>query len=324
MFLILPIFIIISSILLYGIAVIGRDIVFAIIYGIIIFIVGIELVKSGLHTPQDHFKQLSRNTVDIERVEFQFDDGVKSVGLFYRSIQQTIETPEGRRYPEPRPAIIFFHGFMSKKEVNEKYLIPLAHLGYVTFAFDQRGHGEAGRGRNDRLQLIKDALPVIDLVCGATDVKPNHICCIGISLGGATVLTTCYADPRVAMVIGMSTFHSIAAFGKIKFNPFSIGKLFQWIMVKTSKKDRHPKITPNYYLKKDPIFNRNRLFLIHGAKDIYFPPELTFELNKQQAGIPEDHALLLENAEHGLDNQELLILAAFIKWLNENEAMTLK
>jgi len=65
------------------------------------------------------------------------------------------------------------------------------------------------------------------------------------------------------------------------------------------------------------------VFLIHGQKDIYFPPEITFELNMKQAGIPDSHTLLLDNAGHGLDNQEVLVLATLVKWMNTHEKMTL-
>ncbi len=324
MFAILPAFVIISGILIFGLLVTGANILLSIIYGIIATLVGIELLKSGIHSPKHHIKNLSRNTVTAERVEIEFEDGVKSVGVFYRSISQTIATSEGRRYPEPRPAVVFFHGFMNKKESSEKFHIPLAHVGYVTFSFDQRGHGEAGKGLNDRFQLFDDARVVVDTVCAASDVRMGAICCIGTSLGGTTVLTKCYEDKRVAMVVGMSVFHSIAAFGEVKFHPFSIGKFFRWIMVRTRRKDKTPEVSPSLYLKSDPEYNKNRVYLIHGQKDVYFPPNISFELNKQLASIPEEHALLLNNAGHGLDDQELLILATFLKWIGENETMTLK
>ena len=213
---------------------------------------------------------------------------------------------------------------MNKKESSAKFHIPLAHYGYVTFTFDQRGHGEAERGKNDPGQLFRDSRVVLDIVCAASDVKEGAVCCIGTSLGGTTVLTKCYENPRVTMVIGMSALHSVEAFGKVKFNPFSIGKFFRWIMVKTAKRDKNPEVSPYYYLKSDPSFNKDRVYLIHGKKDPYFPPKMTFELNKQLAGVPEDHALLLENAAHGLDDQELLVLATFLKWLSKHEIMALK
>lgn len=306
---------------MFGLLVIGWDTLIVIIYGIIATAVGVVLVKSGLHSSQNHFKNMSLNTVTTARVIFEFEDGLKTVGKFYRSISQTISTSEGRRYPDPRPAVVFFHGFRSKKESSERLLIPLASYGYIGFSFDQRGHGEAGSSKGDRFQIFNDARAVIDRVCAANDVRGGGLCCIGISLGGTSVLTKCYEDKRVAMVVGMSTFHSIDAFGKVRFHPFSVGKFFRWIMTKTTKKDK--KTEPRDYLKSDPEYNKNRVFLIHGRKDVLFPPEMTFELNKQQAGIPEEHALLLENAGHGLDDQELLVLTTLIKWMSENEATTL-
>lgn len=58
------------------------------------------------------YRAISRNTVDIERMEIFFEDGVKSVRNFYRSVSQSKESQDGRRYPEPRPTVVglFFHG----------------------------------------------------------------------------------------------------------------------------------------------------------------------------------------------------------------------
>jgi pimeloyl-ACP methyl ester carboxylesterase len=262
----------------------------------------------------------SKHVVDIQKVEITFDDGVKSTGNFYRSISGTIETSNGRRYPHPRPTIIFFHGFWAKKEVNEPYLIGLAHMGYLTVAFDQRGHGEAGGKKAEWFKLFKDVKCVLDSVYSFEDVKKGSSCCIGKSMGGTSVLTKCYEDQRVTMVIGISALHSVELLLKAKFRFLSAGWFVKRIISKVTD-ERAIKTAAHYFLKNDPEFNKNRVYLIHGREDEIFPPSITFELNKKQAGIPDKHAILLDNCGHSLKGQELLIFGIILNWIFENKAM---
>ena len=265
----------------------------------------------------------SKYLVDIQKVEITFDDGVKSPGNVYRSLSETIDTPNGRQYPHPRPTIIFFHGFWAKKEVNEINLIALAHMGYLTVAFDQRGHGKAGGKKSEWFKLFDDVQCVLDYVCSFEDVKKGSLCCIGKSMGGTSVLTKCYEDTRVAMVIGISALHSVELLLKANFRFLSAGWFVKRIVSKVTDK-RAIKTAAHYFLKNDPEFNKNRVFLIHGRDDTIFPPSISFELNKKQAAIPEEHAILLDNCGHSLEGQELLVFGIILRWIFENEAMKLK
>ncbi|NVM45867.1 MAG: alpha/beta hydrolase [Candidatus Lokiarchaeota archaeon] len=265
-------------------------------------------------------RNISKTTVDFQKTRIIFDDGMKSSANFYRSISETILTDKGRRYPEPRPTIIFFHGFWAKKEENEKYLISLAHMGFVAVAFDQRGHGEAEGKKSDWFKLYNDVDSVLDFICTFDDVKKGALCCIGKSMGATSVLTKCYVDKRVAMVIGISALHSIEHLIKAKF-PFLSSGWFVKRLISKVKDEKALKTTARYFLKNDPNFNENRVYLIHGREDKIFPFSITFEFNKKQAKIPEKHALLLDRTGHNLGDQELLVFGIIIKWILENEAM---
>jgi len=256
-------------------------------------------------------------------VELIFEDGVKSVGNFYRSISQSKETPNGRRYPEPRPTIVFFHGFWNKKEENENHLIPLAHMGYVTVAFDQRGHGEATGKKSDWFNMFNDVTAVLNIICSFEDVKNDSLCCIGKSMGGTSVLTKCYQDKRVAMVVAMSALHDPILLIEAKFRFLSAGWFVKHIISKVKDKEAL-KICAHNFLKSDDDFNKNRVFLIHSHEDKICPTSLTFKLNKERAHIPETHAILLDNCGHSLDGQESLVFGIILKWILENEAMRLK
>ncbi len=318
-----PAYAIISGILIYILFIDLNNLFIGFSFSIVSMLVGLILLKTGIHTSQSHFKKISKNTVDIQKVEVTFNDGIKSIGNFYRSLSETMVTPNGRRYSEPRPVIIFFHGFWKKKEINEINLIVLAHMGYITVAFDQRGHGEAGGKKTEWYELYNDVEKIIDSVCSFEDVKKGSLCCIGKSMGGTSVLTKCYQDERVAMVIGISALHDVEILLKAKFRFLSAGWFVRRVMSKVKDK-RALKLCAHYFLKNDPEFNKNRVFLIHGENDKIFPPSLTFKLNKEQAGIPENHAFLLSNYGHSFEGQESLIFGIILKWIHENQNMKLK
>ncbi|MFX1313070.1 MAG: alpha/beta hydrolase family protein [Promethearchaeota archaeon] len=323
LFLILPSFVIVSCILTYILFINLNNLVLGIIFSIISIFVGLILFKTGIHSTLSHFKNISKDTIDIQKVEITLDDGVKTVGNFYRSVFETVLTPNGQRYPEPRPVIIFFHGFWTRKEIYEVNLINLAHLGYLAVAFDQRGHGEAGGKKNDWYKLYNDVETIIDSVCSFEDTKVGSLCCIGISMGGTSVLTKCYQDERVAMVVGISALHNADLLLEAKFRFLSAGWFVSHQISKVKDK-RALKICARYFLKSDPKFNKDRVYLIHGNNDKIFPPSLTFKLNKEQANIPDNHAILLKNCGHSLEGQDLLIFGIIVKWILENGAMNLK
>ncbi|MGB5911103.1 MAG: alpha/beta fold hydrolase [Promethearchaeia archaeon] len=320
---VLSAFVIVSIILIYILFINLNNFILGFAFSIIFLLVGLTIIKIGIHTSQRYFENISKDSVDIQRVEVIFNDGIKSVGNFYRSLSDTILTPNGRRYPEPRPVIIYFHGFWKKKEINEKSLIVLAHMGYITVAFDQRGHGEAGGKKSDWYNLYNDVDKILDSVCSVEDVRSGSLCCIGKSMGGTSVLTKGYQDERVAMVIGISALHDVELLLEAKFRLLSAGWFVRRLMSKVKDK-RALKLCAHYFLKKDAEFNKDRVFLIHGKKDRIFPPSLTFKLNKEQAKIPQTHALLLNNSGHSFEGQETLIFGAILKWLLENKVMDLK
>ena len=265
-------------------------------------------------------REVSNATINIQKVDFNYSDGTKSSAKFYRSNSETIQTEKGRRYPEPRPTILFFHGFHANKEKNEYFLIAFAHMGYLTIGIDQRGHGETGGKKSEWYKLYGDVESVLDLVSDFEDAKKGALCCIGKSMGGTSVLTKCYIDKRVAMVVGISALHSIESILNAKFRFLSAGWFVRRVMSKV-KNEKVLQITAHFFLKSDSEYNKNRVYLIHGKKDSIFPYSITFELNKKQAKIPENQAVLLDNAGHSMNNQEILIFSIILKWILGNKSM---
>lgn len=320
LFIIFPIFVIHSLILVFLYIVELESIILGLIIAIISIIPATLLFKWGIQSSQSHFKNISKRTVNVEEVEITLEDGIQTFGKIYRSSEESRKIENGFRYQEPRKAIIMFHGFYANKEINEKFLIPLAHLGYISIAFDQRGHGEAGGKKSDWTRLYNDVEAILKYVCSLKDVNSKELICIGISMGGTSVLTKCYEDERVAMVIAISTLHDVENYLEAKSSILS-SRWFIKLLISRAK-EKNPEslnLTAHHYLKRDPEFNKNRVYLIHGEDDKIFPPSLTFQLNKKQAHLPDNHAILLDDCRHNIAGQELLILSIILKWIREYE-----
>ncbi|TFF98009.1 MAG: alpha/beta fold hydrolase [Promethearchaeota archaeon] len=315
-FIIFPIFVINSIILVYLCIVELQNILYGVIISLISLIPAVLLFLWGLESSKTRFENISKRTVNIQKVDLVLQDGLKTFGKIYRSEEETIGSSKNPHYPEARKAIVFFHGFYANKEINEKFLIPLAHLGYVTVAFDQRGHGEAEGKKTDWIKLYNDVDAILNYVCSLNDVKGDSLICIGISMGGTSVLTKCYQDKRVAMVIGISTLHDVEKYLNAKSTIFSPRWFIRRLMSSAKKNEKKSlRFTAHQFLRPDADYNKNRLYLIHGEDDKLFPPSLTFHLNKEQSQIPENQAILLDNCRHNLAGQELLILSIILNWI---------
>lgn len=129
-------------------------------------------------------------------VRFQ-SDGLSIAGI--------IETPEGMKAGERRPAFLVLHGFGSNKSSNNVRL-PVAMLnalGYVTLRFDMRGCGESEgeRGRLICLEQVSDTSNALSFMREQPEVAADRIGLIGSSFGAAVAVYAGGVDARVGAVI---------------------------------------------------------------------------------------------------------------------------
>lgn len=92
------------------------------------------------------------------------------------------------------PVILFIHGWTSHKERSYQYANGLARLGYISFLFDMRGHGESDGDINKALikEFLDDVLAAYDYLVKSKNVDPENISVVGSSFGGylGALLTT--------------------------------------------------------------------------------------------------------------------------------------
>lgn len=107
------------------------------------------------------------------------------------------------RPPNPRGAVLYFHGIQSHGGWYEQSGAALAERGYTVLMPDRRGSGlnQSQRGHVDSLErAIADATDALDALLAATGQPAAHI--VGVSWGGK--LAVCLASQRPQQVASLS------------------------------------------------------------------------------------------------------------------------
>ncbi len=101
------------------------------------------------------------------------------------------------------PAILFIHGWTSERKRSYQYANGLAKIGYVSFLFDMRGHGESEGDINTATtkEFFDDVLAAYDYLLGVKEVDKENISAVGSSFGGyfAALLTGKRSIRRVVL-----------------------------------------------------------------------------------------------------------------------------
>lgn len=110
---------------------------------------------------------------------------------------------------ERAPAILHAHGNAGSVESHESFSAFLTEAGFHVLLFDYRGYGQSERGkRPNRDRLTIDTRAALDVLIARSDVDPDRVGALGVSLGGAFALRVTAEDDRVRSVATMSAFSS--------------------------------------------------------------------------------------------------------------------
>lgn len=109
--------------------------------------------------------------------------------------------------PRPHPTIIFAHGLLSTHHEFGDYPALLCARGYMTLAFDFRGHGasEGLRGLIAEERWVADLRHALDYIEANPGVDNERLALFGHSLGGGAVICATARDARVRAVIAGAT-----------------------------------------------------------------------------------------------------------------------
>ena len=110
----------------------------------------------------------------MKKIEFFVDNN---------KLRGTIISPQNPK--ERNPAILFIHGWTSHKERSYQYAEGLSKLGYLSFLFDMRGHGESegNRDKSTTKEFLDDVLAAYDYLATVKGVDTNNISTVSSSFG---------------------------------------------------------------------------------------------------------------------------------------------
>ncbi|MEO8547080.1 MAG: dienelactone hydrolase family protein [Sphingomicrobium sp.] len=183
-----------------------------------------------------------------------------------------------RRDSARRPAVILFPTVMGVSELELGFARQLVHLGYTGFVADLFGKqfhgadrdtcfGELKRLRNDRANLRKRLLAVLESVSQLDPVESGRIVAIGYCFGGQCALDLARSGADIA---GVASFHGL-------FDP--------------------PGLDPQ------PI--KAKILAFHGWDDPMVPPESVVALGKELTEAGADWQIhAYGHVAHGFTNPE--------------------
>ncbi|MEX2680684.1 MAG: alpha/beta hydrolase family protein [Candidatus Sigynarchaeota archaeon] len=232
------------------------------------------------------------------------------------------------------PVAICHHGLTGRGKKLLWLAIPLAMRGFLVILPDARGHGESAKRlkgarmddwyMTDTTGIMPDYKQILNYACSRPDADPSQIVAIGHSLGGATSLVSALPDPRVKLVIPMSSFYSFvdlleAKRGRVPLTEPWFSKHFLRNVTDFGKLRRlNERISPKTYLNAMPREEAARkIRLVHAKDDKLVLFEASAAKFIEHLGLPASHVFLTEKGDHPLRGQETAVVIKILQWLDE-------
>jgi pimeloyl-ACP methyl ester carboxylesterase len=155
-----------------------------------------------------------------ERVRFPYED--TTLPGWWIPAEAGSAHPSGADPDGPRPTLVFHGGFDSTEE--ELYFsggAAAARRGYNVLAFAGPGQGSALRDQQLFFRPDWDAVvtPAVDWLVGRSDVDPNQIALMGMSMGGNLGPRAAATEHRVAALIAYDGLYSFGGIVQNKVGP---------------------------------------------------------------------------------------------------------
>ena len=169
---------------------------------------------------------------------------------------------------EKNPTILFVHGWTSAKERSYQYAKGLAELGYISFLFDMRGHGESEGDINTftTKDFLDDIIIAYDYLVKVKGADKDNISAIGSSLGGYLVALLVAKRKVKNLVLRAPADYDNYQFEQLKhLYGGEIPEVMAW-----RKQPKQPNET--YALQAVNNFSGN-ILIIESEKDDSIPPQ---------------------------------------------------
>ncbi len=238
--------------------------------------------------------------IQIEKIDIPIKpDNVILKGSIYSTLQT----------PPKAPWIITLAAFGGHrntkfvKSYNERFV----KAGYYVLSYDYRGHGEtaketgqifSAKGYQMYPKIYSDINKMISWILEEQSKRllDDKIALFGRSLGAAIILTHGFIDTRAKILIALAGRYDYEIH-RIKFERSLIEK-----------------ISPKYFLKKDPL-NNERILIAHCRDDETVPFE-NFVHVKEALGLNDKSAIIYETGGHSFKEHREDVFNRSIEFLN--------
>lgn len=220
----------------------------------------------------------------MKQVEFTSDGWKLKGNIFYPKVLK-----------EKNPAILFIHGWTSKKARSYRYAEELAKLGYISFLFDMRGHGDS-EGDIDSFtikEFLDDVLTAYDYLLGIEGVDKENISAIGSSFGGFLIALLSEKRPIKNLAMRVPADYPNEDFNKIKTTSSHEGEaIIVW-----RRKIKKPSNTFALSALKD--FD-GKVLIIEAELDDTIPHETVINYVNAVSDRNKVKHVLMKNATHSI------------------------
>lgn len=195
------------------------------------------------------------------------------------------------RTPPKAPWIVTLAAFGGHRKTKfiKSYNERFAKAGYYILSYDYRGHGETAKetgqlftakGYQMYPKIYSDINEVISWILEEQSERllDEKIALFGRSLGAAIILTHGFIDNRAKILIALSGRYDYEIH-RIKFPKVLIEK-----------------VSPKYFLKKDPL-NNERILIAHCRDDETVPFENLLHI-KEHLGLSEENVIIYNSGDH--------------------------
>lgn len=254
----------------------------------------------------------------MQRPHYFLNDGQR--------IAATVHLPDG---VGPHPAVVLCHGFTGMR-LEAHFLFvktsrALERAGIASLRFDFRGSGESeGEFRDMTVETeVSDALRAVDEVCGLSEVDPERMGVLGLSLGGLVAACVTGFDKRIRSTVLWSAVadlpqtlgrrldeegrRQLQEQGYLDIGGHALGKGFL---------DRLRALDPLELVAK----SSKPLFIVHGSADESVPLEHADRYERAAGhGRRRVEKFIVSGAEHTYASlrHEQVVIERTVAWFSE-------
>jgi dipeptidyl aminopeptidase/acylaminoacyl peptidase len=272
---------------------------------IVLTLILVGMLLGMLLLTQNLYYNMECPYLEKEPFELLLSDGVRLYGAIL-----TGQTDDAS------PVVLVCHGWIGSIEQIYPYAYPLVVQGYKVVCYNHRGHGlkphKSGGIRTEIDKTFMDVQQVVDFIMKRPDLNHQRLGAIGFSLGGYTLLTGGYIDPRLKLIIAVCAGHDWQEM--LQYWAWYVRFFFRLTGLKTKiSEELNRKLSPKYFLQK----KMDKIVCLAHAKNDIVVPFSGFLKNKELLQLPTDQTIEFNTGDHGFFGQGTVLESQILKWFNQ-------